>query len=267
MNPIRLAEPVGRYLSFAEREEIMRLDAAGRLPVEIASELGRRPSTISRELARGATRRGYRASVAQAKADQGRRKPRAAKLATNLRLRREVIERLERKDSPRQIAGRLRLDFPDDPEMWVSAETIYQSLYVQARGGLKRELTKYLRTGRPRRKPRRVEGERRGRIPDMVNISQRPPDIEDRAVPGHWEGDLIMGSTASNSAVATLVERTTGFVMLLHLPDGHGALAVQDALVAKMATLPDQLRLTLTWDQGREMSNHIQIAEATGLEI
>jgi transposase, IS30 family len=267
VNPIRLAEPVGRYLSFAEREEIMRLDAAGRLPVEIAAELGRRPSTIGRELARGATRRGYRASVAQDQADQGRRKPRAAKLATNLRLRREVIERLERKDSPRQIAGRLRLDFPDDPEMWVSAETIYQSLYVQARGGLKRELTKYLRTGRPRRKPRRVQGERRGRIPDMVNISKRPPDIEDRAVPGHWEGDLIMGSTASNSAVATLVERTTGFVMLLHLPDGHGALAVQDALVAKMATLPDQLRLTLTWDQGREMSNHIQIAQATGLEI
>jgi IS30 family transposase len=267
VNPIRLAEPVGRYLSFAEREEIMRLDAAGWLPVEIAAELGRRPSTITRELTRGATTRGYLASVAQAQADRGRRTPRAAKLATNLRLRREVIERLERKDSPRQIAGRLRLDFPDDPEMWVSAETIYQSLYVQARGGLKRELTKYLRTGRPRRKPRRVQGERRGRIPDMVNISKRPPDIEDRAVPGHWEGDLIMGSTTSNSAVGTLVERTTGFVMLLHLPDGHGALTVQDALVAKMATLPDQLRLTLTWDQGREMSNHIQIAEATGLEI
>jgi IS30 family transposase len=267
VNPTRVAEPVGRYLSFAEREQIMRLDAAGRLPVEIASELGRHAATISRELARGATRRGYLSSVGQAKADQGRRAPRAAKLAANLRLRREVIERLQRKDSPRQIAGRLKLDFPDEPEMWVSAETIYQSLYIQARGGLKRELTQHLRTGRSRRKPRRVPGQRRTRIPDMVNISERPAEVEDRAVPGHWEGDLIMGSTASNSAVGTLVERTTGFVMLLHLPEGRGALAVQDALVAKMATLPEQLKRSLTWDQGQEMSNHVQIAEATGLEI
>jgi IS30 family transposase len=267
VNPIPLAEPVGRYLCFAEREEIMRLDAAGRAAGEIAAELGRDPATISRELARGATRRGYLASVAQAKVDQGRREPRAAKLATNLRLRGEVIERLKRKDSPRQIAGRLKIDFPDQPEMWVSAETIYQSLYIQARGGLKRELTQYLRTGRSRRKPRRVAGERRTRIPGMVMISERPAEVADRAVPGHWEGDLIMGSTASNSAVGTLVERTTGFVMLLHLPDGHGALAVQDALVAKMASLPEQLRRSLTWDQGREMSNHVQIAEATGLDI
>jgi IS30 family transposase len=184
-----------------------------------------------------------------------------------VRLRREVQARLMRRDSPRQIAGRLKIDFPNDPEMWVSTETIYQSLYVQARGGLKRELTQYLRTGRSQRKSRRREGERRGRIPGMVNISERPPEVEDRAVPGHWEGDLIMGSTASNSAVGTLVERATGFVMLLHLGDGHGALAVQDALVAKMAALPEQLRLSLTWDQGREMSNHTQIAEATGLDI
>jgi len=149
----------------------------------------------------------------------------------------------------------------------VSAETIYQSLYVQARGGLRRELTAYLRTGRSMRKPQRRGTERRSRFPGMVLISQRPPEVEDRAVPGHWEGDLIMGSTASNSAVGTLVERTTGFVMLLHLPTGYHALAVQEALVDKMATLPDQLRLSLTWDQGKEMANHLQIADATGLEI
>ena len=175
--------------------------------------------------------------------------------------------RLEANNSPQQIAGRLKNDFPDEPEMWVSTETIYQSLYVQARGGLKRELTRHLRTGRARRKPRRVEGERRGRIPGMVSISERPADVEDRAVPGHWEGDLILGSTASASAVGTLVERASGFVMLLHLPDGHGALAVQHALVAKMATLDHQLRLSLTWDQGREMANHQTITTATGLDI
>ena len=229
--------------------------------------MGRDPSTLSRELARGATRRGYRASVGQAAADASRRGPRGAKLAVCLRLRGEVAARLRRRDSPEQIAGRLKIDFPDDPEMRVSAETIYQSLYVQGRGGLRRELTKHLRTGRSTRRPRRVEGERRGRIPGMVMISDRPPQVEDRAVPGHWEGDLIMGSAASNSAVGTLVERATGFVLLLHLPDGHGALAVQDAIVAKAADLPEQLRRSLTWDQGKEMSNHVQIAAATGLDI
>jgi IS30 family transposase len=267
VNPFPVAEPVGRYLSFAEREEIMRLDAAEMAVGEIARVVGRHPATVSRELKRGATSRGYRASVGQATADRARRSPRTAKLATNLRLRRQVQTRLERNDSPQQIAGRLRIDFPDEAEMWVSTETIYQSLYVQARGGLKRELTKHLRTGRVRRKPRRVEGERRGRIPGMVSISERPAEVEDRAVPGHWEGDLIMGSTVSNTAVGTLVERASGFVMLLHLPDGHGALAVQHALVTKMATLDDQLRLSLTWDQGREMANHHTIATATGLDI
>jgi IS30 family transposase len=267
VNPTRVAGPVGRYLSWSEREEIAALDHAGRGVREIARQLGRQPSTISRELDRGATHRGYRASVGQGKADKSRAAPRAAKLATNLRLRREVQARLKGRESPEQIAGRLKIDFPDDLEMRVSAETIYQSLYVQARGGLKRELSAYLRTGRSMRKPRRREGERRGRIPGMVMISERPPEVEDRAVPGHWEGDLIMGSLASSSAVGTLVERTTGFVMLLHLPHGHGALAVQEALVAKIATLPEQLRLSLTWDQGTEMANHAQIAEATGLEI
>jgi IS30 family transposase len=259
--------PVGRYLLWPEREEIAALVHAGHGVRQIARLLGRDPATISRELARGDTQRGYRASLGQERADRSRTAARAAKLATNLALRRQVQAGLRRRDSPEQIAGRLRIDFPDDPEMRVSAETIYQSLYVQARGGLKRELTTYLRTGRSIRKPRRREAERRGRIPNMVMISQRPPQIEDRAVPGHWEGDLIMGSTASNSAVGTLVERTTGFVMLLHLPAGHGALAVQQALVAKMATLPEQLRRSLTWDQGTEMTNHVQIAAATGLDI
>ena len=267
VNPTRVAEPAGRYLSWSEREEIAALDHAGHGVREIARRLGRNPGTISRELARGATSRGYRASVGQVQADQARAAPRAAKLATHLTLRREVQTRLKRRDSPEQIAGRLKTDFPDEPEMWVSAETIYQSLYVQARGGLKRELTAYLRTGRSLRKPRRRDGERRGRIPGMVSISERPPEVEDRAVPGHWEGDLILGSTASKSAVGTLVERTTGFVMLLHLPQNHAALAVQEALVAKMATLPEQLKLSLTWDQGGEMTNHAHIAEATGLEI
>jgi IS30 family transposase len=259
--------PVGRYLSWSEREEISALVHAGLGVRAIARELGRDPSTISRELQRGGTRRGYRPSVSQTKTDLSRAAPRAAKLATNLRLRREVQTRLERRESPEQIAGRLVLEFPDDPEMRVSPETIYQSLYVVARGGLKRELTAYLRTGRSMRKPRRREGERRGRIPNMVMISERPPEVEDRTVPGDWEGDLIKGSTASNSAVGTLVERVTGFVMLLHLPDGHGALAVQDALVEKMATLPEQLRQSLTWDQGSELTNHVAIAEATGLDI
>ena len=267
VNPVPVADPVGRYLSFDEREEIMRLDAAGTGVRAIARELGRDPSTISRELRRGQGYRGYKASVAQARADQGRRGPRGAKLATNLRLRHEVQTRLKRHDSPEQIAGRLKVDFPDEPEMWLVTETIYQSLYVQSRGGLNRELTRFLRTGRSVRKPRRREGERRGRIPDMVMLSERPAEVEDRAVPGHWEGDLVMGSTASNSAVGTLVERASGFVMLLHLPDGHGALAVQEALVAKMLTLDEQLRRSLTWDQGKEMRNHVAIAEATGLDI
>lgn len=268
VNPMRSAEPVGRYLSFAEREEILALVSAGWGVRRIARQLDRSPSTVSRELARGSSaRQGYRATVAEAKAGRGRRAPRAAKLVTNLRLRHEVQARLKRRDSPEQIAGRLKVDFPDDLEMRVSAETIYQSLYVQARGGLKRELTQYLRTGRSMRKPHRREGERRGRIPDMVMISQRPPEIKDRAVPGHWEGDLLIGSAASGSAIATLVERASGFVLLVGLPNGHSPLAVQEALVDKMLTLETQLRQSLTWDQGREMYRHKQIAEATGLDI
>lgn len=267
VNPTGVVGPAGRYLSWSEREEIAALVHAGYGVRAIARRLCRSPATISRELSRGTTSRGYRPSVAQARADRGRSAPRSAKLATNLVLRGEVQRRLTGRDSPEQIAGRLKIDFPDQPEMWVSAETIYQSLYVQARGGLKRELTAFLRTGRSMRKPRRRDGERRGRIPGMVMISERPPEVEDRAVPGNWEGDLILGSVASGSSVGTLVERTTGFVMLLHLPENHTALAVQEALVAKMATLPEQLKVSLTWDQGSEMANHVAIAEATGLDI
>jgi IS30 family transposase len=172
---------------------------------------------------------------------------------------------LHAKDSPEQICRRLVLLFPDDPSMRVSHETIYRSLYVQGRGGLRRELVKCLRTGRALRKPRRTT-ERRGRIASMVNIAQRPPEALDRAVPGHWEGDLITGAE-NKSAIGTLVERSTGYVMLLHLPSSHGADDVQEAMVEAMSRLPQTLRRTLTWDQGQEMANHTAIAAATQLEI
>ena len=268
VNPFKSKSLAGRYLSFQEREDISELKSEGLGVRAIARTLDRDPATISRELKRGAARSGkYRPSVAQAKVDAGRRGPRNAKLATNLALRRVVQEGLLRRESPEQIAGRLEHDFPDDPEMRVSPETIYQSLFIQSRGGLRRELTQHLRTGRSMRKPHRKADERRGRIPGMVMISERPAAIEDRAIPGHWEGDLILGSTASASAVGTLVERTTGFVMLLHLPEDHTALTVQNALVSKMLTLPEQIRLSLTWDQGKEMAHHKTIADETGLDI
>jgi len=271
------AEPSGLRLSFAEREEIACLAAAGHSARSIARELGRAPSTITRELSLRRSPDGrYRASTAQAAADASARRPKPAKLAINARLRVEVQARLELHHSPEQIMRRLREDFPDDPEMWVSHEAIYQSLFVQSRGALRRELTTCLRTGRALRRPRRqaagTRAARTRRIPDMVNISERPAEVADRAVPGHWEGDLIVGKD-SGSAIGTLVERTTRFVLLLHLPprpDGqpdHGALAVQEAMTAKMSELPDQLLRTLTWDQGIEMTNHARIAAATGLDI
>lgn len=258
-------------LSFEERCRIEALHAQEVRPAQIARRLGRHRSTITRELERNATARGpqgsYGAVNAQSKADQRARRPKPAKLVTNQALRREVQDRLGQDHSPEQIARRLREDFPDDAEMRVSHETIYQSLYVQSRGGLKRELTRHLRTGRTVRKPHRQPDQRRQRFAGMVMISERPTEVEDRAVPGHWEGDLILGSTQSGSAVGTLVERSSRFVLLLHLPGGHTADIVQEAMVAKMATLPEQLRRSLTWDQGSEMANHHQIAEATGLSI
>jgi IS30 family transposase len=288
MSPLSLVAPPerGLRLSFAEREEIAA-GAAGGLSIRaIARMLDRAPSTVMRELERGAhgaryrrlhrpgqwqggrpgsTR--YRPSRAQGVADERARRPKQAKLALNEVLREQVQTRLQDKLSPEQIANRLRLEFPDRPEMWVSHETIYQSLYVQGRGALRRELAVCLRTGRALRKPRRRAGGRaQRRNKDMVNISERPAEVEDRAVPGHWEGDLIIGADNA-SAIGTLVERATRFVLLLHLPERHGALEVQEAMITAMSRLPDTLRRTLTWDQGSEMANHARIADATGLDI
>jgi len=283
MPPLSLVEPAKtRTLNIADREKILAGITLNLSVRAIAASIGRAPSTVSRELAQHMRHRyirvpggpgrhrtrawDYSPHLAQRRADAAAARPKAAKLAENDRLRCEVQDRLEDEHSPEQIAARLRVDFPDEPEMWVSHETIYQSLYVQGRGALRRDLHVRLRTGRALRKPRRKTAERRGRIPNMVNISERPPEVEDRAVPGNWEGDLIVGKN-SGSAIGTLVERTSGFVMLLHLPDNHGADAVQEAMVNAMSQLPAVLKKTLTWDQGREMSNHVQIAAATDLDI
>ncbi|MGH2969246.1 MAG: IS30 family transposase [Solirubrobacteraceae bacterium] len=318
MPPVTLAPASGRYLSFAEREEIAIQRACGAGVREIARQLGRSPSTISRELRRNAATRGggfeYRATTAQWHADQRARRPKPAKLATDDELRRYVQDRLagaverpdglavegprvrwksrrhgRRKDrrwarswSPQQISHRLRLDFPDDESMRVSHEAIYQSLYVQGRGALRRELSACLRTGRALRVPRaRVRGRGKSFVTDEVMISQRPAEAADRAVPGHWEGDLILG--LSSSAIGTLVERSSRFTMLLHLPPlggrdgprvkngppltGHGAESVRDAIADAIATLPEQLRRSLTWDQGTEMAQHAQLRSDTGLEV
>ena len=278
-------------LSVAEREEIQDGIALGESIRSIARRLGRAPSTVMREINRNGSFRGpgryrgryrfgaswrggwdpsprYRASQAHAQAWRNARRSRPAKLAINRRLRDEVQARLENEQhSPQQIARRLPIDYPDDAEMRVSHETIYLAIYVQGKGNLRRELHRCLRTGRAVRKPHRRADQRRGRIKDMVNISDRPATVADRAVPGHWEGDLILGSTASGSAIGTLVERSTRFVMLLHLPNQHTAEAVQEAIVAKMAALPAVLRKTLTWDQGKEMANHAAIAAAADLDI
>jgi transposase, IS30 family len=270
MAPVSLVEPSGRYLSLAEREEIAVGRAAKQSVRHIARSLGRSPSTISRELRRNgpAQRGGYRATLAQTKAEQRARRPKTSKLADNPRLRAEVRQMLEQRMSPEQISGRLPRLFPDDEDMRISAEVIYQSLYVQGRGALRRELTRCLRTGRAVRRPRRRMDRRsqRPRIPDKVMIADRPADVEDRAVPGDWEGDLITG-TENKSAIGTLVERMTRFTLLLHLPNGHGADAVQAAIVDTMADLPAHLRRSLTWDQGIELAHHAQISVATDLAI
>jgi transposase, IS30 family len=257
----------GRYLSLADREEI----AVGLVRGESYREIGARlcpprpASAISREVARNGPAGRYRALRAQALAEQRARRPKTAKLAGNAELRGWVQAKLGMRWSPEQVSAWLAAEFPDRPEMRVSHETIYQSLYVQGRGALRRELAASLRTGRALRRPRRATGERRGKIPGMVNISERPAEVADRAVPGHWEGDLIIG--AKSSAIGTLVERSTRFVLLLHLPAGHGADAVAAAMTAAMGTLPAQLRRSLTWDQGSEMAGHAQIAMATGMQV
>jgi IS30 family transposase len=309
----------GRYLSFAEREELAIQHAQGAGVREIARHMGRSGSTISRELRRNAATRGgeldYRASTAQWHAERAARRPKAAKLALNMALRTYVQDRLtgmvvapsgiavpgptvswkgrrhgSRKDrrwasawSPEQIAHRLRLDFPDDETMRISHEAIYQSLYVQGRGALRRELSACLRTGRALRVPRaRTRGRGKSFIVPEIMISERPAELADRAVPGHWEGDLILG--LDSSAIGTLVERTTRFTMLLHLPPmaehgvearikngpalaGHGAEAVRDSIACTITGLPKQLRQSLTWDQGAEMSQHARLKVDTGLDV
>lgn len=232
---------------------------------EISRRLGRAPSTISREVAVNGGRDTYVAAVAHERSRRAARRPKQAKLAVNPRLAARVAADLERCWSPRQISQRLRAEFSDDPSMHVSAETIYQSLYVQGRGALRRELAACLRTGRAQRRPK-ARLERRGQIPGMVSISERPAEADDRAVPGHWEGDLILGA-GNRSAVGTLVERSTRFVMLCHLPGDHTAPTVSDAIVAKIAQLPDALRRTLTWDRGTEMARHADIAAAADIDI
>jgi IS30 family transposase len=308
----------GRYLSFLEREQIALLRASGRGVRAIARRLHRAPSTISRELRRNAATRGgnldYRALTAQWHADRRTRRPKVTKLAVNHELHQYVQNRLagsvtkfdgtllagpdvrwigrrhgRRQDrrwaaswSPEQIAHRLQLDFPDDPSMRISHEAIYQALFVQGRGALRRELTACLRTGRALRVPRartRIRG--KGFITDEVLIRERPAEADDRAIPGHWEGDLILG--LDSSAIGTLVERTTRFTMLLHLPRmpehggvrikngpalaGHGAEAVRDAIAATITTLPEQLWRSLTWDQGAELAQHAQLRIDTGLQV
>jgi IS30 family transposase len=308
----------GRYLSFFEREEIALLHAQDCVVREIARRLGRSPATISRELRRNAaTRCGnmeYRATTAQWHADRRARRPKFAKLAGNDALRQYVQDRLggavaapdgarvpgpdvrwigrrygRRQDrrwatswSPEQIANRLRVEFPDDESMRISHEAIYQAIYVQGRGALRRELAACLRTGRALRVPRaRTRGRGKQFISPEIMISERPAEAEDRAVPGHWEGDLILG--LDSSAIGTLVERTSRFTMLLHLPRmqehgqprvkngpalaGHGAAAVRDAITASVAALPDQLRRSLTWDQGAEMAQHARLCIDSGLSV
>lgn len=266
--PARSRSPVVHRLSFQDREEIACRRAAGHGVRVIARAIGRSPSTVSRELRRGLVRRksGYRASVAQALADRRALRPKPGLFETDDKLREHVQNRLTAKNSPEQISRRLVLLFPTDPRMRVSHETIYRSLYVQGRGGLRRELSRYLRTGRALRKPRRTTTERRGRIPGMVSISERPADVEDRAVPGDWEGDLITGA-GNKSAIGTLVERATGYVLLLHLPVAHGAAEVEEEMIRVISQLPATLRRTLTWDQGPEMTNHVRIAAATDMDI
>ena len=261
-------EKKGRYLSLAEREEIALGVARDLGAGEIARRLGRSPSTVSREIARNSTRGRYRyrAVAAQVRAEERARRPKPAKLAVNDELRGWVQQQLEANWSPEQISARLAIEFPDRAEMRVSHETIYQALYIQGRGALRRELAAHLRTGRSLRKPRRKEATGQGRIKDMVNISGRPAEAEDRAVPGHWEGDQIAGR-GGKSQIGTLVERTTRYTMLVPMPGGKAAEAFADAVIPVIADLPESLRRSLTWDQGKEMARHKKIAIAADIGI
>ena len=262
----RVKERSSLRLSLAEREELSRGLVAGDSLRGIATRLGRAPSTISREVARSG-RRGYRAWRADCEAMERSQRPKPAKLAVDSRLCREVERGLRANWSPQQIASRLISDYPDDSTMRVSHETIYRTLFIQARGALRKELTACLRTGRAQRRPHlRSEQSGVGRLRNMILISERPPEVEDRAVPGHWEGDLIIGK-GGRSAIGTLVERASRYVVLLHLPHGRAAEDVRAALTRQVSKLPAELRRTLTWDQGNEMAEHIQFKTDTNMEV
>ena len=256
-----------RYLSLPDRLAIADGLQAGLTLTTIAAGIGKHTSTVSREV-RGRSADGlYLPYQADNAAAADRVRPKQSKLVTNQKLRDAVEDGLSRRCSPEQISHRLVKDFPDDESMRVSHETIYQALYFQARGGLKREVAQALRSGRTRRKPHRVPDQRTHRFVDpMIMISDRPAEVEDRAVPGHWEGDLIMGE-ANKTAIATLVERATRYTMLVHLPDGHAAEAVRDGLITTISTLPVHLRGSLTWDQGAEMARHQQFSMATNMSV
>jgi IS30 family transposase len=262
--PVRRRSPL--RLSLAEREDISRGLAAGESLRAIAGRLGRATSTVSREVVANGGRHYYRAVTANEAAWRRALRPKEPKLARSELLRWLVEAALERRWSPQQTAGWLRRSFPDRPELWVSHETIYQSLYVQARGALRKELTAYLRRRQTNRKPRghsTYNGQ--GQLRGVLNISERPAEAQDRAVPGHWEGDLLFGKHMT--AVATLVERQSRHLMLIALPDGHRAELVADALAQNITRLPDQLRKSLTWDQGKEMAAHARFSVETGLPV
>ena len=255
-------------LSTADREEIRAGIARGDSNAVLARRLGRHPSTIGREISRNGGRDGYRAWAADRRAGEMARRPRPSKLVVNERLRAEVVARLEQRHSPEQIAARLREDFPDEPEMWVSHETIYQSLFVQARGQFRRDLTDYLRTQRARRQPRPTDSATKkiGGIVGMISIRERPAEADDRAVPGHWEGDLIMGANNA-SAIVTLVERSTRYVLLGRINGRHDAATTCTVLTELIGRLPAHLRRSLTWDQGREMADHAQFTIASDVAV
>jgi transposase, IS30 family len=257
-----------RYLSREERYEIARLQDSGLAIRQIAARMGRSPSTVSRELARNAAPRGgYQPERAHRLAWERQRRPKTSKLSQHPALRREVQRMLDRRYSPEQAAGRLKVLCPGDPSMQVSHETIYQSIYVYPRGELRKELKASLRSGRAARRPRGRGRQGQGKIIGAVPIGQRPPEAEGRLVPGHHEGDLVMGSAASNTAVATIVERMTGYLTLIPLPDGHGADAVATAVIDRMTALPPWFARTLTWDNGKEMARHARISDAAGISV
>jgi IS30 family transposase len=254
-------------LSLEEREEISRGVAAGDSIRAIAEGLGRSPSTVCREVNANGGRKKYRALVADRAACRRALRPKRAKLAECRRLRRVVERKLEARWSPQQISAWLASEYPDRPEMQVSHETIYQSLFVQSRGALRKELHSCLRTGRAMRRAKAYTKGNvgQGQLKDMVMISERPAEVKDRAVPGHWEGDLIFGKKMTS--IGTLVERHSRYVILLKLPNGHGAEAVRKAMTKRILTLPAQLRRSITWDQGKEMAEHVQFTVDTGVKI